>query len=854
MADSTGSKKSGSKLNPVSSDNGEQDAGQSGIAVVRPGDGEKGDEQIIIPDQIALLPVKDTVVFPGMMVPLRFSDEKARRCIDAVAVQDNKILGLVIQRTETENPSVDDLARIGTAAIVARFARFQAEAITMVLVQGVARIAIGEIDQTDPFFKARVTEMEDVGQGGPTLTALAKAAQAQFESYVALVPHLPDELNMIALRLVEEPGHLADFIASHLNVPVKEKQAILETLNVQERLERAAALLGRELQFLELGTKIQKEVQGQLSKTQREYYLREQVKAIQRELGEGDEREAEITELRQKIKAARMPEAVEEEALKELDRLSRIPPAAAEYTVSRSYIDWLVTLPWSVSTTDSIDINGAARILDEDHYDLKKVKERILEFLAVRKLKDDSKGPILCFVGPPGTGKTSVGRSIARSMGRKFVRLSLGGVRDEAEIRGHRRTYVGALPGRIIQSIRKAGTNNPVFMLDEVDKLGADFRGDPSSALLEVLDPEQNNSFSDHYLDVPFDLSRVLFITTANVLYSIPPPLRDRMEVLELPGYTEEEKLKIAEQYLVPRQVNENGLNAKNITFEPDALREIISRYTREAGVRNLEREIAHICRIVAKDVAAGKKPKVRMTAANVSTYLGPEQFYSEVAERTSEPGVATGLAVAPTGGEILFVESTRMRGNKGLTLTGQLGDVMKESATAAVSYVRSRAAQLGIDENVLQESDLHIHVPAGATPKDGPSAGVAIAVSLISLLTGKPVRSDTAMTGEITLRGRVMPVGGIKEKVLAAHRAGIRTILLPDKNEKDLIDVPDEIRKEMIFKGIATIDEALALVFNSSSETQRTPPAGNKTGAARASATASSKAARKSSRRATSR
>jgi len=813
--------------------------GPSEMTVVPSEQGEEAAEQVIVPDELPILPLKDTVIFPGMMAPLRFADERSRRCIEAVTVQENKVLGFLAQRRGKDQPQPDDLYRVGTAAVVVRFARFESEGVTMVLVQGVTRINVHEFIQTEPFLKARVSEQAEAQAQDPQLTALAKAAQAQFESYVALVPHLPEQLNMIALRLVDEPGHLADFIASYLNVPVKEQQAILELLDVEERLQKAASLLGRELQFLELGTKIQNEVQGRLNKTQREYYLREQLKAIQAELGEGDERQAELDELREKIKAAQMPEAVEKEAMRELDRLGRIPPAAAEYTVARTYIDWLTALPWGISSEDRIDIDQAARILDEDHYNLKKVKERILEYLAVRKLKPDSKGPILCFVGPPGTGKTSVGRSIARAMGRKFLRISLGGVRDEAEIRGHRRTYVGALPGRIIQSLRKAGTNNPVFMLDEVDKLGADFRGDPSSALLEVLDPEQNFSFTDHYLDAPFDLSRVMFITTANILHTIPPPLQDRMEVLELPGYTEEEKLKIAQQYLIPRQIDENGLKTRQVRFEAAAIHEIIRYYTREAGVRNLEREIAHVCRVIAKNVAAGRRPKVKVTARKVGQYLGPHRFFREVAQRSAGPGVATGLAWTAAGGEILFVESTRMQGGKGLILTGQLGDVMKESATAALSYVRSRAKSLGIEESLFQKSDLHIHVPAGATPKDGPSAGIAMAVSLVSLLTDRPVQADTAMTGEITLRGRVLPVGGVKEKTLAAHRAGIRTILLPERNKKDLEDVPSEIRRAMDFRFIRSIDQALRIVFDSTSRKPRGKPATNsKKAASRAPST----------------
>jgi ATP-dependent Lon protease len=551
-----------------------------------------------------------------------------------------------------------------------------------------------------------------------------------------------------------------------------------------------------------------------MDRTQREYYLREQLKAIKKELGELDEHSTEIKELREKIKKAKMPPEALVAAEKELDRLAKIPPASAEYTVARTYLDWLVELPWSETTEDNLDIDNAQKILDEDHYDLEKVKKRILEYLAVRKLKSDMKGPILCFVGPPGVGKTSLGKSIARTMGRKFVRISLGGVRDEAEIRGHRRTYVGALPGRIIQWIKKAGSNNPVFMLDEVDKIGMDFRGDPSSALLEVLDPEQNFSFSDHYIDVPFDLSKVMFITTANVLDPIPPALRDRMETLELPGYSEDEKMMIAKEFLIPKQINEHGLSSEFIEFQDAALQMIISSYTREAGVRNLEREIAAICRGVAKDVARGIMEKVVLVPEKLHKFLGPVKFFLEAAERTFEPGVATGLAWTPSGGDIIFVEATKMRGEKGLTLTGQLGDVMKESAQAALAYVRSKAKGLGIEEDFFEKNDIHIHVPAGAIPKDGPSAGITMFVALTSLLTNKPVRSDVAMTGEITLRGLVLPVGGIKEKVLAGMRAGIRTIILPKKNEKDLEEIPERIRNEMNFKFIQRMDEAIELAL----------------------------------------
>jgi ATP-dependent Lon protease len=563
-----------------------------------------------------------------------------------------------------------------------------------------------------------------------------------------------------------------------------------------------------------LGNKIQSQVKEDIDKTQREYYLREQLKAIKKELGELDDHSAEIKELKERIRKAKMPPEALTAAEKELDRLAKIPPASAEYTVARTYLDWLVELPWSETTGDNLDIHNAQKTLDEDHYDLEKVKKRILEYLAVRKLKADMKGPILCFVGPPGVGKTSLGKSIARTMGRKFIRVSLGGVRDEAEIRGHRRTYVGALPGRVIQGIKKAGSNNPVFMLDEVDKIGMDFRGDPSSALLEVLDPEQNYSFSDHYIDVPFDLSKVMFITTANVLDTIPPALRDRMEVLELPGYSEDQKMMIAQEFLIPKQIEEHGLTPDFIELKGEALQVIISSYTREAGVRNLEREIAAICRGVAKDVAGGTTDKVTVTPENLHKLLGPVKFFPEVAERTSEPGVATGLAWTPTGGDIIFVEATRMRGEKGLTLTGQLGDVMKESAQAALAYVRSKAKDLSIEEDFFAKNDIHIHVPAGAIPKDGPSAGITMFIALTSLLTNKAVRSDIAMTGEITLRGLVLPVGGIKEKVLAGMRAGIRTIILPKKNEKDLEEIPEHIRKEMNFRFIQRMDEAIDLAL----------------------------------------
>jgi ATP-dependent Lon protease len=609
---------------------------------------------------------------------------------------------------------------------------------------------------------------------------------------------------------MEDPRILADLIASNFNISVAEKQEILELIDVKQRLEKVTTILNKELQVLELGSKIQGELKKEMDKNQREYYLREQLKAIQRELGEEDERTVEVNELREKVAKAQMPEDVYQMAQKELDRIAKMPPSAAEYTVSRTYLDWLIELPWSTATEDNLSIDEAQKVLDEDHYDLEKVKKRILEYLAVRSLKPDMKGPILCFAGPPGTGKTSLGKSIARALGRKFIRLSLGGVRDEAEIRGHRRTYVGALPGRIIQGIKKAGSHNPVFMLDEVDKIGADFRGDPSSALLEVLDPEQNFSFSDNYLEVPFDLSHVMFITTANILDTIPPALRDRMEILDLTGYTEEEKLMITKKYLIPRQLEAHGLTTESLQFEDSTLQAIISGYTREAGLRNLEREIATICRGVAKEVAQGNREPVIVQQEMIHSFLGPVKFFSEIAERTAVPGVATGLAWTPTGGDIIFIEATKMKGKKSLTLTGSLGDVMKESAQAALSYIRSNASELSIPEDFFEEHDIHLHVPAGAIPKDGPSAGVTMFTALTSLLTNRPVRNDMAMTGEITLRGLVLPVGGIKEKVLAAKRAGINKVILPKKNENSLEEIPETIKTGMEFYLVDTMDSVI--------------------------------------------
>ena len=774
---------------------------------------ERGKEdKISVPNEISILPLRGTVLFPDLILPIMVGRKRSVRLIDE-AMDSDRIIGVITQkRSEIEDPKETDLYSVGVAALILRMIR-EMDGSQRVIVQGVSRIRVKEYIQRDPYYKAGIDSLDETVVQGVEIDALMMNLKNLFQRAVELAPYLTAELGTM-VNNIKSPNILADLIASNLNVSAAEKQGILETYDVRERLTKVHLYLNKEVQVLELGNKIQSQVKEDIDRTQREYYLREQLKAIKKELGELDDHTAEIKELKERIKKAKMPPDALSAAEKELDRLAKIPPASAEYTVARTYLDWLVELPWSETTGDNLDIHNAQKTLDEDHYDLEKVKKRILEYLAVRKLKADMKGPILCFVGPPGVGKTSLGKSIARTMGRKFIRISLGGVRDEAEIRGHRRTYVGALPGRIIQGIKKSGSNNPVFMLDEVDKVGTDFRGDPSSALLEVLDPEQNYSFSDHYIDVPFDLSKVMFITTANVLDTIPPALRDRMEVLELPGYSEDQKMMIAKEFLIRKQIEEHGLTSEFIEFQDAALQTVISSYTREAGVRNLEREIAAICRGVAKDVAGGANEKIVVTPDNLNKFLGPVKFFLEVAERTSEPGVATGLAWTPTGGDIIFVEATRMRGEKGLTLTGQLGDVMKESAQAALAYVRSKAKDLGIDEDFFAKNDIHIHVPAGAIPKDGPSAGITMFIALISLLTNKPVRSNIAMTGEITLRGLVLPVGGIKEKVLAGMRAGIRTIILPKKNEKDLEEIPEHIRKAMDFQFIHRMDEAIQLAL----------------------------------------
>jgi len=779
-------------------------------------EGEKG--TLAVPAELPILPLRQTVVYPFTLLPLSIERPESVKLIDDV-VLGGRIVGLVtVKNPEADKATPEDLYSVGTAAVVHRAVKSPTGQVG-VIVQGIERIRPTEFNQTEPYLKARIEVIPDEeDEESLEVEALSRNTMELFQRQVSLVPHLSNELVVTVLN-TEAPRQLVYLVASAVRMDTESAQQILEIDSVKDKLHKLNAVLSRELEVLELGQKIRDEAQSDMEKTQKEYYLRQQLKAIQRELGEEDEQGKEINELREKIEAAGMSEEAKKEALRELDRLTSMPQAAAEFSVIRTYLDWLIELPWQISTEDNLDINRAREILDEDHYDLEEIKERILEYLAVRKLRleregeegtKESKGAILNFVGPPGTGKTSLGRSIARALGREFIRMSLGGMRDEAEIRGHRRTYVGALPGRIIQSIKRAGSKNPVFMLDEVDKIGTDFRGDPSSALLEVLDPEQNFSFRDHYLDVDWDLSPVMFITTGNVLYTIPPPLLDRMETIELDGYTEEEKVKIAQRYLIPRQIEENSLKEGEIRFEEDALRVVIREYTREAGLRNLEREIGSVCRKVATKIAAGEEGQVVVTKDSVSDFLGKPKFYNEAAERTEVPGVATGLVVTSTGGDITFIEATKMKGSKGLTLTGQLGDVMKESAQAALSYVRSRAKQLNLDDGFFDETDLHIHFPAAAIPKDGPSAGVGITTALVSLLTDSPVKCDVGMTGEITLRGRVLPIGGVKQKVLAAARVGLKTVILPRHNEKDLDDLPQEVRDNMNFILVDTMDEVL--------------------------------------------
>jgi len=766
-----------------------------------------------IPAVLPLLPLRNSVFFPGGVLPLAVGRTKTIALIKD-AVRDDQVIGVVTQKkAEEEDPGPADLHSMGTVARIVKLLKMGEDNYSLV-VQGLARFRVAEVVQEQPYLKARVTPVSDAGPGGDVeIEALAINLKKLAREVIELMPELPAAATEL-VESISDPGHLADIITANIDVPIEEKQQVLETVELKARMKLVLEMLNRKREILKLSNKIDSQVKGEMSKTQREYYLRQQLKAIKEELGELGEEEEELDELGERLKKLGLPPEVEKIVNKELNRLKSIPTASSEYTVARTYLEWIADLPWSVRSEDNLDIENARGILNSDHYDLEKVKKRILEYLAVRKLKKDMRGPILCFVGPPGVGKTSLGQSIARSIGRKFVRMSLGGVRDEAEIRGHRRTYVGALPGRIIQNMKKAGTVNPVIMLDEVDKLGADFRGDPSSALLEVLDPEQNFSFSDHYLDIPFDLSKVMFIATANQLDPIPAPLRDRMEILELPGYTFEEKLHIAHNHLLPKQLKEHGLADKSVVFPDATLTKIVTAYTREAGVRSLERRIAEVCRAVAVDVAQGKEGAKEILPEQLEVILGPEQHYSEVAERTDVPGVATGLAWTPAGGDLLFIEATRMKGKGAMVLTGQLGDVMKESCQAALSWVRGKSAQFGIPENFLENTDLHIHFPAGAIPKDGPSAGVTIVTALVSLLTGVKARGDVAMTGETTLRGLVLPVGGIKEKMLAAHRAGIKRVIMPERNRKDLIDVPEQARNEMEFVFVQKLEDALKAVL----------------------------------------
>jgi ATP-dependent Lon protease len=764
-----------------------------------------------LPQSVGVLPLRDAVTFPDMLIPLNVGQKRSIELINDVLRGDRSIVMVASRTPEAEEPGPADLYSVGVLGVVARMIRVP-DGTLRVLIQGGQRVRIEAWLADDPYLVARITEAPDVLDQTPELVALMRNVQQTFTDIVEQAPYLPEELQIMVAN-VEDPSTLAHLIAGALRLKTDEKQALLEEVDVGKRLRRLSEILAQELEVVAIGSRIQSQVQSELDKGQREYFLRQQLKAIQEELGEADEIQAEITELRGQLSAIELPEEVRKQADRELARLERLQPAMAEFGVVRSYLEWIAVLPWDKSTSDNLDLAHARQVLDEDHYDIEQVKDRILEFLAVRKLKPDARGSILCFVGPPGVGKTSLGRSIARALERKFERLSVGGVRDEAEIRGHRRTYIGAMPGTIVRAMRDAGANNPLLMIDEIDKMGADFRGDPSSAMLEVLDPEQNHSFRDHYLDLPFDLSRVMFVTTANTLDTIPGPLRDRMEVIQLAGYTESEKLEIAKRYLVPRQIERNGLSKSRIAFTDPALRTAIADYTREAGVRQLEREIGAACRKVARRVAEGSViRKVTVTDPRIRELLGKRRFFSESRRRTSRPGVATGLAWTPVGGDVLFVEATAMPGKGDLTITGQLGDVMKESAHAALSYVRSNAAELvpGLVEGWFAEHDIHIHVPAGATPKDGPSAGVAITTALASLLSGRPVRSDVAMTGEITLTGQVLPIGGLKEKALAAQRNGIRCVVAPLRNAQDIDEIPEHLRKDLEFVFVSEIGEVL--------------------------------------------
>lgn len=787
-----------------------------------------------IPEVLPILPLKDTVIYPFTAAPLAVGQERSLRLVEHV-VAGNRLVGLVaVKDPNAERGEPDNSYTIGTLSRIDQVLRIP-DGTVRLLVRGLERIRVTDYVEQEPFLSAHVESFPEAAETGVEIEALIRNVQSLFQKLVGLSPALPDELATAVINL-EDGLHVAYFITNNLRLDLVERQELLSIDSLKVKLEWLTGVLTRELEVLELGKRIQTEAQERMTKVQREYFLREQIKAIRKELGDADDEQSEIADLRAKLEAANLPDEVRKEAERELSRMDKLSPASPEHSVIRTYLDWIITLPWNISVGQEIDVARARQILDEDHYDLEKVKERILEYLAVLKLRDERmkdvedgedaehREPILCFVGPPGVGKTSLGHSIAKAMGRKFVRMSLGGVRDEAEIRGHRRTYVGAMPGRFIQAIRRAESNNPVFMLDEVDKVGSDWRGDPSSALLEALDPEQNKDFRDHYLDVPFDLSRVMFVTTANTLDTIPAPLRDRMEIIQLPGYTEEEKLKIAEKYLVPKQVKAHGLKSEEVALTEDGLRAIIRDYTREAGVRNVEREVAAVIRKVATRIAEGRTQSLTVDATMVRELLGRPRYHGEVAERIDRPGVATGLVWTPVGGDILFIEATLMPGKKQLKLTGQMGDVMKESAETALSYVRSKAKSFGIDPMFFENNDLHVHVPAGAVPKDGPSAGVTLVTALVSLLTGRLVRSDVAMTGEITLRGKVLPIGGLKEKVLGARRVGIKTVILPRRNEHDLDDLPPELRAQMSFVLVDNADDVLRVALEADSDRPSTP------------------------------
>jgi ATP-dependent Lon protease len=769
--------------------------------------------ELPIPGELSVLPLNDFVFFPGMGFPLQVSNEHSRQLIDD-ALMHERLIAVVSHKKVPKEESSEELSRhlysIGVACYIHKLIK-SPEGFYQVVMSAVKKIRILEFTAREPYLRAKIQVVEMKVVEDKEVEAHILNLQTQFKKLVTL-SQLPPELYMTVMAITD-PFHIAYLITSQLNLPLEEEQAILEIDSLKTMMRKVAEELTKRLETVEMSNQIQKTVKDDMDEKQREFFLRQQLKAIRKELGEDDEH-ADINDLRQRVAEAELGEEPRKAAEKELDRLAKIPPSSPEYTVARTYLEWILDLPWEISTTDSLDVDAARRILDQDHYGLEKIKKRIIEFLAVRKLKHDMHGPILCFVGPPGVGKTSLGQSIARSLGRKFIRISLGGVRDEAEIRGHRRTYIGALPGRIIQSLRKAGSNNPLFMLDEIDKLGMDFRGDPSSALLEVLDPEQNFTFADHYLDIPFDLSKIMFITTANILDTIPGPLRDRMEVVELPGYTEDEKVMIAREHLIEKQLGAHGLTLDDLGFTDEAIRVIIRSYTRESGVRNIERKVAAICRGVANEIVSGKTGKTEVDAEDLQRYLGPIRFFPDLMARTWGPGLATGLAWTPVGGDILFIESAKMPGRGGLALTGKLGDVMKESATAAMTYLRSNAAKFSIGDAVFAETDTHIHVPEGAIAKDGPSAGVAMVVSLASLYTGRPARKDIAMTGEITLRGDVLPVGGIKEKVIAAVRAGITDIILPHLNEKDVTELPDNVKKGIKFHLVQGIEEALTIAL----------------------------------------